>query len=790
MICHSALRGGGPEAHENRMRSQTDSSKLLPPRATRLLLAASIASLFAPLAGCELVLGMSGHEATESPAETGGQDSTTDTNVDAPVDTGPSVCTLPSTGDASARVTNVFPALGRLDVCFKPDSGSTIGPIFATASGCGGGLVYKDSSAAFKIPSGSYEIDVIRGGGKCSDPPLASVSHVTFETGTTTNAIVMGNGATDFTVKALKEGNPTTIASKVRFVHAIGGAPNQDFGLGAKSSLPANIATLFFSNVAYGTTAAPGSGAAGTIDSNGYVDFNGNGAVLYFGRAPAGTTALVDLIGAKLVSTVGYTVYAIGKSDSAGKGNDVKFPLELLLCNERDTDGVLARCANAIPLDVTFDVVNTQLNGAWAAYESPRRPAIPAAIAGLNGDVACITEVWSEADKTAIIDGTKSKYPYSARFAATNATPIDDAKDQGGKVPVYPTTASCTSDPIDPTNPSAGTQKQALEDLLACIRDNCAVTKGSGASWIQDLPSTCISDNCLAETIAATSAPRCWDCALAHMFGRATFDATKTACETDPSARYAFDGTNGVVLLSRFPFDPSGAPEIVNLGATDFRVALIRAPIVVQDSPKTVVDAYCTVLTTPASGVTRPYVGPYGGDGRTCTKDSDCKTASPDFEKCSPSWGICVGAAEQQWKNELLLQVGKVADLVAAKSGAIRRRAVVMGDWYTGPQVGTLTALNVESFNALTARLPLASAEGYAPTCTFCADNPIQTPPGTTPTGTSTWSSYSVLGNIPVTDVRSNAVTLKTPSVTAAGLAYKIPVSSYYGFRTVVRIRP
>jgi hypothetical protein len=774
MMKRNASNGGAREPHQIRMRqNRTQPPHEVLPQPWRALVAtATLALLASPLVGCELVLGMSGHDAQQQPADTGTADAPGDTATDAP----PAVCALPTTGDSAARVTNVVPATGKLDFCFKPDTGATIGPIFATALGCGGGLLYKESSASFPLPAGSYEIDVIKGGGKCSDKPIASVSHVTFDTGATSNAIVMGDGATDFTVKVLREAKPTTISSKIRFVHSLDGAPNQDFGLTDKTVLPATIKNQFFKNVAFGTTAPAGSGSgAGTIDANGYIDFNGSGAVLSLGRAPTGTTDLADLLSAKLVSSIGYTVYAVGRTDATGKSNDVKFPPELLLCNERDHDGVYARCANALPIDVAFDVVNTQLNGAWAQIEATRRPQLAAAISGLNGDVACVTEVWSESDKDLIVNGTKSKYPYNARTKADNSTPIDDATDQFGAVPPAPTTAACT-----------GGDAPQLEALLTCMTNKCAVKKGDSSSTIIDLPSDCISTNCLAEVIATTGTPRCWDCALTHFFGRASFDATKTACETDPTARYSFGGTNGVVLLSRFPFD--GTPEFINLGTTDFRVALVRAPIVVQDSPKTVVDAYCTVLTTPASGVTRPYVGPYGISGRTCTGDMDCDASLA--ESCDTVKKLCIPQNDGQWRNELLLQVTKVANQVATRSGAIKRRAVVMGDWYTGPKVGSLTDLNVESFNALNARLPLASADGFTPTCTYCADNPILTPPGTTPTGTSTWSTYSVLSNVAATDVRSNQVILKDATVTVAGQSYKVPVSPYYGFRSVVRIRP
>jgi hypothetical protein len=751
MMKRNASNGGAREPHQIRMRpNRTPTVHAVVLQPWRAVFAtATLALLAAPLTGCELVLGMTGHDAQQQPADTSTGDAPGDTASDAPVDAPPAVCTLPSTGDALARVTNVVPALGKLDFCFKPATGAAIGPILGTP-GCAGGLTYKESTATFAIPGGTYEVDVIKGGGKCSDAPVASVKNVTFDTGTTSNSIVMGDGASDVAVKTLRETAPTTIASKFRFIHAIDGAPNQDCGLTTKPSLPATITSLYFKNVAFGTTAPAGTSPGGTIDANGYGDFAGSGAALSFGRANTGTPDIIDMAPVKLVSRIGYSLYAIGKTDSAGKPNDAKFPTEILVCNEHDVDGVYARCANAIPVDVTFDVVNTQLNGAFAQLESLRRGPLNAAIAGLGGDVACVTEVWSETDKDAIINAAKSKYPYAARFKADLTTPLDDAKDQAGNVPAAPTTAAC-ADPAD---------KALLETYLTCATTNCAVTKGDPNSTVQDQPAACLADKCGGEAVnLALSAPRCWDCNTVQSFGRATFAATKTACETDPLARYAFGGANGVVVLSRFPFD--GTPEVVNMGATDFRVALVRAPLLIDGGAK--VDAYCTVLTTPATGVTRPYVGDYGGGGA----DTDT-----------------------QWRNELLLQVGKVANQVATRSGALKKRAVVLGDWYTGPKVGTLTDLNVESYVALTAAMPLALVDGFTPQCTYCADNPIYAPPGTMPSGASYWSSYGVLSGIPVTDVRANEVILKKATIPVPMATYNVPVSPYYGFRTVVRIRP
>ncbi len=750
---------------------------------------AIVAMVALPTSGCELVLGMTGHSATEAPADAGG-DGASDGASDVGADTGPKLCTLPATGDAAARVTNVLPSTNRYDFCLKPDTAGapTIGPVFSVAVGCAGGLAYKDSSASFPVPSGSYEVDVIAAGpkAKCTDAPVTTISHVAFDPGTTTNAILMGDGGSDHVIKALRETVPSNIESRFRFVHAIDGSPAQDFGLALKASLPAQLSQVYLRNIAFGTTSPAGTSPGGSIDANGYAGFSGSGAVLDFGRANTGTPDVLDLLAVKLVAHVGYSIYAVGKTDATGKPNDINFPTELLLCNEHDVDrGVYARCANAVPIDLTLDIVNTQLNGPYSPNEAVRRQPLQQAIAKLNGDVACITEVWSEADKDAIVAAAHSTYTYSARKAMDLTTPIDDATDQNGNTPPTPTTPPCGD----------AQSKADLEAYLGCVQHNCAVKADDPTSHVEDQAASCIASNCPVEAITLESdSPRGWDCGLVNFFGRASFADTQTACESNPLARYAFSGTNGILLLSRYPID--GTPDFISLGATDFRVTLMRAPVAIDVNTK--VDAYCIVTTTPApASLTRPYVGDYGGyggPGRTCASDSDCLTKYG--ETCDlAGTKTCQIASDQEWRNELLLQVGKVANHVAQLSGATKRRAIVLGDWYTGPQLGTLTALNVESYNALTALLPLAVSQGYNPLCTYCADNANTTPPGTQPTAASSWSTYGLLTNIPITDVESNAITLQDATVpvtdpTVDGGTYKVPVSPYYGFRTVVRIRP
>src|SRR5207248_1409388 len=116
-------------------------------------------------------------------------------------------------------------------------------------------------------------------------------------------------------------------------------------------------------------------------------------------------------------------------------------------------------------------------------------------------------------------------------------------------------------------------------------------------------------------------------------------------------------------------------------------------------------------------------------------------------------------------------------DWIDRRSGAPRTRAIVAGQFYAGPEVPGAVAYNVDAFRALTMAFPLAVAGDFAPSCTFCADNTISTPPGSKPSGTSTWTNYSLLSGIPVTDVRASSIVLREQAIDVG--AYKIPVSPY-----------
>ena len=299
----------------------------------------------------------------------------------------------------------------------------------------------------------------------------------------------------------------------------------------------------------------------------------------------------------------------------------------------------------------------------------------------------------------------------------------------------------------------------------------------------------CIVNSCLLPAATLLSDPPCYSCVITQIESGSTFANSQTACTTDPKARFAFNGDIGIILLSTHPFmqgstpdagvgdggadgglPPDDSPSLWVFPSTEFRAAAIRAPVdlgpvATGATQTTKLDVYCAILTTPATSAQRPYSGQYGGNGAT----------SPD-----------------QWLNENVLQATQLNNWVASVSGARKRRAIIAGEYYTGPGIGGLTALNVASYNTLTQVLPLAMTPGYAPACTYCGTNPIVAAGGGSTL--NQWSSYALLSDLAVPEVQSNTVTVTENSVTADlggdGGPTAVPPSLYYGMRTVIRVRP
>jgi hypothetical protein len=211
------------------------------------------------------------------------------------------------------------------------------------------------------------------------------------------------------------------------------------------------------------------------------------------------------------------------------------------------------------------------------------------------------------------------------------------------------------------------------------------------------------------------------------------------------------------------------------LPSTSWQNAILRVPV--KLSTDSTVDVYCTVLTTPA-GTPRNYPGGYATDDPPGTPNG-----------------------QTGWEKEQGIQAQRVIDWVTEKSLSVQHKAVVIGEFYTGPSYtdpNNVTANNLASyvpptFAKLTNSFGLGVPDGYTPQCTFCFDNPLVNGSA----GSSTWTTHVFLGGIPITQVLSATTSQKQTPVMVDPTPndgnnnpVAAPLSTRYGLRSTVRIRP
>jgi hypothetical protein len=705
--------------------------------------------------GCEVILGMDGHDARLAEVAAAGADAAkldaagAEGSADGDAGMTAPPCVLSSTGDATLRVGNLVPSMARVDACLARSGGpSPIDgmPILASATGsCPAGLGYKDITVPFGVEPGTYAVTFVPAGSGCSAAPLAT-GMVTTSAPSGSGVYLLGDGTTPATTLTLAEETPPGLESAFRFVHAIADLGPLDFGLTVPGSLPPMFKALVCPGVKFGTVGVS-TNAQLPSDGNGYEQISLLGGTLSMGAGPAGTTSVTISAVPVLNGQDSYTAFAIGLP------GDPSFPEELYVCDERQADGVLTQCANGGSTDVTVDVFDPYLWGPFAPLVPLRQPAVVAAIAALQSDVVCIPDAYPDAVDEAILAQAKARFPYSVHFDDTLTTPIDDPTGADGGIPAPPTEPPC-----------GGGLDALLEPFLSCVEQYCASPIGDDDASVMQEPSACLTQNCSGPAEALVLGTdvqtlRCWTCALFSLQGTATIAQARSACTTDVHAGLAFTGQSGTVVLSRYPI--ANAEQWV-LPATDWRSSIIRAPITLPGGKE--LDAYCMLLSDPVSSLTVPYTGVYG-NGKTDV------TA---------------------WLAELTLQVQKVIAYVQRKSPGIP--AVVAGEFYTGPAASDGTpSLNPTAYQIFASAFALAATSSGPPGCTFCANNPILSPPGSTPSDTNELTSYPLLANVPVTDVLSTSLELQTPfldaGLTDAG-AYIVPLSPYYDYRATLHIRP
>jgi endonuclease/exonuclease/phosphatase family metal-dependent hydrolase len=231
-----------------------------------------------------------------------------------------------------------------------------------------------------------------------------------------------------------------------------------------------------------------------------------------------------------------------------------------------------------------------------------------------------------------------------------------------------------------------------------------------------------------------------------------TFGKIRKSCANDPKQDLAFDGQNGVMILSRHPLK-----NVVNwvIPGTWNRRTILSATVELPNGKE--LDTYCNHLTPIFNELTFPYTGQYGNGMR--------------------------GAAG--WQAEQELQAQKLIDHVSETSG--NRPAVILGDLNAGRAYPAedIAAEGVGTLDLLELAFTPAYPTDYTPLCTFCSTNPV-TNPTDDPDANSVWIDHILLYGLDSTSVVSTARIFDEDVVPVDGTT--VPLSDHYGLRSVIMV--
>jgi len=394
------------------------------------------------------------------------------------------------------------------------------------------------------------------------------------------------------------------------------------------------------------------------------------------------------------------------------------------------------------PVEVVVETFNLALAGAFIPFEQERRGPLAEAIAGAEADILCLQEVWTQEDKDLIANTAAESYPHVVQFLDDLETPLDDPTDQNGDIPPPPVVAPCPAVEVNPGE----TIEDLMNTAIDCVRDNCSTIPGDDAG--RTTSTACAEMECFADVAAlilgGPQQQECYAC-LVTQLPTTTFGEIRASCPTDPNQNLAFEGQNGLMILSKHPL--SNATNWVIPGTWNRRV-ILSARAELETGAE--LDVYCNHLTPIFEGAAFPYTGDYG-DGN-------------------------IGAAG--WEAEQRLQAQKLADHVEATSGDTP--AVIMGDMNAGrafPDQG-IVAEGEATFDLLEAAFVPAYTPDYVPQCTFCDTNPI------TDTDGSVWIDHILMYNLEGDAVTNTLRTFDENVVPVEGAM--VPLSDHFGVRSTI----
>jgi endonuclease/exonuclease/phosphatase family metal-dependent hydrolase len=302
--------------------------------------------------------------------------------------------------------------------------------------------------------------------------------------------------------------------------------------------------------------------------------------------------------------------------------------------------------APASELRPGFTTWNVGLASGFVDFAAQRRPSIIQALRGLDSDVVCLQEVWTPEDVSAIRDATSDLFPH------VHQVQLEDTS-------VGP--AACGENESDP--------------LVACVDSRCAAVAASEIAG-------CVLEYCRPEFDALSD--DCTTCVVANI-GKEV-DEIVALCKTG-SARYAYRGANGLMLLSRLPLSNTAHEK---LESTNTQRSLLAATVSLPLLGDIAV--VCTHLAADLASAGLSYTGPY------------------------ESWG-----GENRAQADVVIEFTRTYASAAAHT-------VILGDFNSGPEgppplepelpEAAFLRFSEEGFSAFPSSLG-ASAQR----CTYCAYN-------------------------------------------------------------------
>ncbi len=293
---------------------------------------------------------------------------------------------------------------------------------------------------------------------------------------------------------------------------------------------------------------------------------------------------------------------------------------------------------------LTLVTWNVGLATGFVDYASQRLPIIVDTLRALDADVLCLQEVWTPEDVLAIRDGVADIFP-NIHQVQLEDTSVGEA--------------ACAATESDP--------------LVACVDTHCAAIAASEIAG-------CVLEHCRPEFDALGD--NCTTCVVANI-GKEV-DEIVSLCKTG-SARFAYKGANGLMLLSRRPLSNLAHVE---LESTNTQRSLLAANVSLPVLGEVAV--ICTHLAADLTSSGLTYTGPF-----------------------------------ETWGGENAVQADAV--IAFAESYAASRSTIILGDFNSGP--GGSPPLEPELPDAAFLRLSQAgytafpSSLGEGQTCTYCAEN-------------------------------------------------------------------